>query len=202
MTSPRTDAQTSVAFRPAAFWARALALLIDVVVPVLVTGTVFFTCFQVSFDLDKNGNVAAGYTVLMIGLASVVLLPLIALTVNVWLARTRRFSVGKFILGIRIVDAHTTGAVRVGRLLERVGVLALPVISTVPLAWTLFGIVAQGGLVGLDDAVRRLGSVGVIPLVIWVIFSLPMLRGERRGWQDRVAKSRVVTAASVAQSPG
>jgi len=194
VTSAELSAQTDVARPPAAAVARAVAFFIDVVGTTFLTGIVFFTCFLVGFNLDTVGNVTVANAVLKLGVGSLFLVPIGALLLNLRLSRTRRASVGQLAAHIRLIDERTGGPVSVGGFFARTLVLAVPVVATASSAWTLFGIVTTGAV---ENSGRGTSLLSVLPilLVVWLVFAFPMLRGDRRGWQDKAGMTRVVTAA-------
>jgi hypothetical protein len=175
---------------------RAAAFVIDFGGTVAVTIGVVWLCVSLGFEGYNGTGAGAGNGLLLaLGILAIVVIPLAAVIINVRLARTRRYSIGKFLTGIRLVDVNTLGPVTVGRLVKRVAILFVPGMLT---------LLALGSAVNLADTVSSgepiigVPSVlGIVAPLVWIAVLFPMLRGDGRGWQDTAAETRVVTAASV-----
>jgi hypothetical protein len=176
---------------PAPFLSRAVAFVIDFGGTVAVTTGIVVLCVTIGFA-DYNG-VRDGINAFMVlvGIAAIFLVPLAAVIINVRLAHTRSYSIGKFLMRIRVVDARTNGPAPIGRLMKRVGVLIVPALITVMVLPSLLPFIGAPGI-----AVGPSILIIIAPL-LWVAVLVPMLRGDRRGWQDKAADTRVVTAASM-----
>jgi uncharacterized RDD family membrane protein YckC len=150
---------------------RAVAFLIDGVLTVAVAVLV------VSIGI---------YTGLMESLAIVLTVPAVSALVATVLTAVFGTTPGKWIVGIRVVDA-TTGRVPGLRAIPRGLVIVAPFAVTWMLAWTL-GQVAPG--TGLDAAGILLT---LLPGLLWAgLLVVLILRPRHRGVQDLAGRSVVV----------
>ena len=179
----------------APFLSRVIAYVIDFGGTVALTAGVVWACVSVGLsDYNGAGGESSGYfgdgrgVLVLVGLIAMFGIPLASAIVNVRLARSRMYSIGKFIMRIRVVDVATVGPVTAGRLVARSALLLVPGVLTVSAAWGFY-------LVGAPLSIGNIAAVAA-----WILFAVPMLRHDRRGLQDKAAGTRVLTAASV-QSP-
>jgi uncharacterized RDD family membrane protein YckC len=176
---------------------RLIAYVIDFGGTAAITAGVVLLCVTIGFS-DYNGTSGGGSTgyfgadgrgaLVLVGVVAIVGIPLASVVVNVRLARTRMYSIGAFLMRIRVVDVVTHGPVPAGRLVARSAVLFVPGILTLIAAWSTF-------LVGAGFSIGTIAAVAS-----WIVFAVPILRGDHRGLHDTVAGTRVLTAASV-QAP-
>ena len=178
---------------PAPVIRRAIAFVIDFGGTIALTVAVVWWCVALGFEgYDGGGRGGNGFFVVA-GFLAIFGIPLGSVIVNVVLAHSRQYSIGKFLVRIRVVDARNHGRPGVGSLLGRSAILFVPgVFSALAVAVMIRFLLAVA-----DGAEPTLGVGFIIVPVLWIGMLVPMLRGDRRGWQDKAAGTRVLTAASV-----
>jgi uncharacterized RDD family membrane protein YckC len=205
--SPRSDAasETStspyvVSFTPtpvaAPILSRLIAYVIDFGGTAALTFGVVWVCVTIGFEgYNGTGGGSSSYfgdrgqgALILVGFLAIFAIPLASVIVNVRLARTRMYSIGAFIMRIRVVDVDTNGPVAAGRLVARSAILFVPGVLTLQAIWATY---VSGGVLSIGN---------IVAVAAWIVFAIPMLRNDHLGLQDKAAKTRVLTAASV-QAP-
>jgi hypothetical protein len=205
--SPISDAASAastspyvVSFTPtpvaASVFSRLVAYVIDFGGTAALTFGVVFVCVTIGFEgYNGTGGGSSSYfgdggqgALVFVGFIAIFAIPLASVIINVRLARARMYSIGAFIMRIRVVDVATHGPVAARRLVARSAILFIPGVLTLQAAWATY---VTGGVLSIGN---------IVTVAAWIVFAIPMLRADHRGLQDKAAKTRVLTAASV-QAP-
>ena len=181
MTTDAPIPQDPLAFVSAPRGTRVIAFGMDYAATILVTSAVAGPLILAGDFSDTDGfhNPAAS----SLGLVAVFVIPLLSFVLNIYLMHAHGYTVGKRIMGLRVVDIDTGATLGWGRAVVRVLVLFAPL----ALGQVLSGIVIL--------------FAPVIAVILWAI-SLSIARPPlRRTWQDLAARSIVVIATPPAAGP-
>lgn len=170
--------QDPLAFAPASRGARASAFFLDYVTTWVVTAAVVAPLLLASDYSDTDG--AANDTAATLGIAAAFVIPFLSAALNIVWTHTRGYSVGKRMLGLRVLNIETGTTLSIGRSTVRVLVL--------------FGPVVAGQIIA--NIVIFIGPL--ISAVIWAITLGIAKPPYRQTWHDVAAGSIVVTVAPAA----
>jgi hypothetical protein len=178
---------------PAPLLSRLVAFLVDFGGTVVLTSTVAFACIAAGlggfFGSGSGSGSTASSALAFLGFVAIFVIPLGSIVLNVLLTRTRMYSVGQALMRIRLVDARTGGAAGVGTIIARMLLLIVPGIATV----ALVAVVVRSVLDGVSLPGPSIATI-FFPVIL-ALTIIPMMRGDRRGWQDRATNQAVVKAA-------
>ena len=166
-------------FVPASRGSRAAAFLIDYVPTVVIASAVVFPLLVAAEFSDTSGfdNEASAWLALL----AAVLIPLVSCALSIALMRSRGYTLGKRILGLRVVNVETGAALTTGKATLRVVALFLPV--------------AVGALFATTSILMALA----LPPICWAVMIATTRPPLGQGVQDRFAGSVVVGAAPLAE---
>jgi len=170
---------------PASLFLRSTAFLIDFVGTALVTGLFVLICVQIGFG-GYNGVSGMNDTAVLLGLYGIWVIPAAVVVLNLVLASTVRYTIGKWMTGLRIIRYIQPGpaadfgpdirAPHIGLLVLRTAILVAPLLLSAM-------------LVGNGPAYL------LIALAAWVTLLVTTRGPDRRGWHDFVGGTRVVRAS-------
>jgi uncharacterized RDD family membrane protein YckC len=170
-------------FPPAAPWARIGAVAIDAVGTFVVTLVLVFLLVGIGFS-GYNGVSGLNDDVVLAGALGIVVIPAASVVLNLVLTIVRGSTVGKAMLGLRVVDAGTLHRATASQVLLRTLVIVAPIFAVVVLHTML--VLPTGISIGLQNL--ELGLVAAY----WVALMVMMLRPGVRPLQDRAGHTVVV----------
>jgi len=185
MTTPALILQDPLAFTPAPRGSRVIAFAMDYLATVVVTSAVAGPLILAGDFSDTDGFRSPGASNL--GVAAVFVIPFLSIVMNIVLMHTRGYTVGKRIMGLRVLSVETGAPLSWGRSIARVLVIFAPLVVGQVLA----------------NIVILLAPV--IAGVIWIINISTARPPLKQTWQDLAAHSVVVTATVLpepATTPG
>jgi uncharacterized RDD family membrane protein YckC len=170
-------------FPPASPWARIGAVVIDVVGTFAVTLILVNLVVAIAFG-DYDGVSGLNDNLVLAGALGIVVIPAASVVLNLVLTIVRGHTVGKKLLGLRVIDAETLRPATASRVLLRTLVIVAPIFAVV----VLHSMIVMS--MGLTIAIQNLELALVA--AYWLALMVMMIRPGVRPLQDRAGHTVVV----------